>query len=260
MVKSDVDFRTDSKESLEKLLQEWWPACQLREHSVLRGGFSGTNYKVTAYDGRTAVLKICNGYTSPEVEQQALCTDYLMRHGFQSSCCYSLPFANIDDNKGSNSLLRFVAVHPDDGVPATFLNFVQGRAADYVLENASTSTSTSASGSERVLNKATILNVFGEKLSALHSIPLITGDAEKLRSFLDGGACLIGQHVKRTFLESFEASSDDFIRSHPYVDFYRERIEALIKDASDGRLTMGILHGDPFMDNILIDEITGEFR
>lgn len=252
MVKADVDLRTDSLESLQVLIKQWLPSATVASYQIMRGGFSGTNYKITVlHDGdgeSTYALKICNGYTAWDVEQQAQCTAYLAAHNFAEFCCYSLPVQTSSSSSSSSAASQQFTALTEDGQPATLLNFVHGRAADHVIEVNPSVTAVS------------VLRCCGQQLSHLHRIVVDDASRGALRSYTTGGACLIGLHVRGHFTSMFADTTDDYILQHPYLPFYRAHVPHLVADVQGGELPLGVLHGDPFLDNILIDEGTGAFR
>ena len=234
MVKSDVDLRSDSIESLDNLIRNWWPLESISSFTILRGGYSGTNYKFFTQKGSCGVIKICNGYDKLEIEEQSRCTAFLASSGFNFACC-PLPLAG-DENS-------FVAL-TDDNVPAILLTFIDGKAADYLLEN-------------RLFPPLQILSTVGRGLAQLHSVG---GEQNHLRSFMNGGACFVGQHIQGYFKNIFESHDDPFIKEHLFVRFYFERVDSMVVDIMEQGLPSGVLHGDPFLDNILLNQSTGELR
>ena len=51
MVKADVNVRIDSLLDLQVLLNQWFATAVIKRFDVLRGGYSGTNYKIYCDDG-----------------------------------------------------------------------------------------------------------------------------------------------------------------------------------------------------------------
>lgn len=236
MVKCSVDLRSDSIEQLNVLVQRWWPSKVISSFQILRGGYSGTNYKILTTEGDLAVLKVCNGYTRQQIEEQAQCTAYLNKNGFGDRCCFPFPL--------SESSNQYVALTHDEE-PSILINFIIGKAADYVLE-------------QRVVSVDIILFNVGHGLAALHNVPL--DESNCLRSFVDGGACFAGLHLKGYFLNLFHNHSESFVTEHPFVAIYDDRNYSLVHDITNSELPVGILHGDPFLDNVLLDESTGALR
>jgi hypothetical protein len=120
---------------------------------------------------------------------------------------------------------------------------VDGVAADKVI------------GAKHVLCEKVLWSV-GEGLGRMHSVPCPPGDG--LRSILDGGGCDLRKHISDAYGDS--VSSCAAIAGHDFLPFYyaqREKLRAGL--ATDG-LPQGPLHGDPFLDNVLVDASTGELR
>eukprot|EP01041_Mallomonas_annulata_P007025 gene7025-14294_t len=234
MVKSNIDLRSDSKEELQEILSNWWSDCILINHCTLRGGYSGTNYKLETHDGKIAVLKICNGYDLPAVEKQAQIMNHLKEYGFNGAC-YPYPLHNS---------ITYTCLTKDDQ-PAILLNFIQGRAADIVVESG-------------VVSLQHMLTSVGRNLALLHSTKI--NNSSNLLSYIDGGCCLLGKHITNDIKRIFNESTDEFIINHPFLTFYFERVDTLCRDVCLPNIPMGIVHGDPFLDNVFVDEITGEFR
>ena len=261
MVKEEIDFRADSQASLQKLLYQWLPSALIQSYRVMRGGYSGTNYEIITSSEEKYALKICNGYSTNDVEQQAQCTAFLAAHGFASSCCYSMPLASMPTSSLDGTTPQYTVL-TTDGVPATLLNFIQGRAADYIIET------------NPSVTKLKVLRSCGECMAALHRVKdnglaVIDGHESSssssdavgftgLRSYLTGGACFLGRHVQGYYTQLFaDPTTDEFIRLHPYVSFYLVQLPQLVTDMQCEGLPHGVLHGDAFLDNILLDETTG---
>ena len=52
------------------------------------------------------------------------------------------------------------------------------------------------------------------------------------------------------------------VLDHPFLNFYIDRLEKNLKpeiEFSKKNLAFGVLHGDPFFDNIFVDEASGDF-
>mmetsp|Transcript_2450 Transcript_2450/g.4339 ORF Transcript_2450/g.4339 Transcript_2450/m.4339 type:complete len:386 (+) Transcript_2450:61-1218(+) len=215
----------------------------------LAGGFSGTNYRIDFSDGAKFCLKICHGYDRPFVESQARVQDHLRQSGFERAC-FAIPLlVNNDgssgrDNGDDDDEFRFAAIDPDTGDPCLALTFLDGRAADAVIESGA-------------VPESIIFEQFGRALAEMHAVRL--GDDSRLRHFRTGGACDVQQHVDRTLYNKMKASKHT--RSHPYfTEFYPARLAALVEGMSkSGYLPQGVLHGDPFLDNALVDPETGQF-
>jgi len=131
-----------------------------------------------------------------------------------------------------------------DGTPAYMLSFVQGKAADSVVESG--------------VDALHVLQGVGRNLAALHSVEVKQDTAVgHLRDYSEGGCCLLGYHASRGYLG--KVSGSDFTKDQPYTAFYQDKLEVLEKCVKIQGLPTGILHGDPFLDNVLVDPTTGDF-
>lgn len=235
MVKAAVDLRNDTIDDLSELLQNWIKDSSIVSFTILRGGYSGTNYRIRCSNDEEYAMKICNGYESEEIEEQALATAFLRLNDFKNSCsAYPL----LDSTKS----LKYVSLTRDNQ-PVLLLSFLKGIAADYLLENG-------------LMDHDTLLSSVGKTLAMLHSV---SGKGfDDVRYFLDKGACFVGKHVKNVYKDLFKSSSvDDYILSHPFIDFYFKHVDNLVENVTITSLPIGILHGDPFLDNVLIDIESG---
>jgi Ser/Thr protein kinase RdoA (MazF antagonist) len=76
----------------------------------------------------------------------------------------------------------------------------------------------------------------------------------------DGGCTDVQDQYTNKILEKI--MSDPEAREHEFVSFYQKELSDLIKEiqlVKDGKLDLGITHGDPFADNIMSNSETGEF-
>ena len=131
-----------------------------------------------------------------------------------------------------------------DGTPAIMLSFVQGKAADSVVESG--------------VDALHVLDGVGQNLAALHSVQVAQDTAAgHLRDYTEGGCCLLGYHASREYLSKVQGS--EFTKDHPYTAFYESKLEVLQACVTIAGLPTGILHGDPFLDNMLVEPTTGDF-
>ena len=210
----------------------------LREHKTLFGGYSGTSIRVTGADGARAVLKIVHGYTMADAANQAAVAAHAASAGF-TGVCAPLPLA-ADATR--------CVYERGDGTPVMMLSFVDGVAADKVLAEAD-----GPKGSA-------LLRSVGGGLAALHSVPVDGGAARRLRHCEGGsGACDVAKHMSGELLEKMRASAHT--RAHPFLTgFYEAEVASLNESMRASELPRGLLHGDPFLDNMLVAATTGELR
>ena len=208
-----------------------WGLHSLTEYKKLYGGYSGSNYKVVT-EGGTFCLKVANGYPPSEVEDMALVMDAVYTGGFDR-CCRALPLAK------EGSPYRFIATKGLPG-PTMVLTFVVGVAADKVIEQG--------------VDCRAVLRSVGENLARFHSVS--SGQSSKLRTYREGGACLVWDHMRGAILEKIKACPHTV--DHPYSKFYAARLAELQTSMKLPDLPSGPLHGDCFLDNVLADPSTGE--
>lgn len=235
MVKADVDHRFDSKEDLELLLQTWWKSETIKSFHKLRGGYSGTNYYILTNSSKEAVMKICHGYTLPEVESQFKIPFYLFDNGYDYSC---RPFKLLNANPES-----YFTTLTDDKQPVVLMNFLPGNAGDVVIDSA-------------VVEKSKALEEIGYFLGMMHNTPL--KGSQKVRNFVDEGICLLGKHIRGEFANLFKNHSEEYITNHPYVKFYFDHYALFLSTiAKCQSFRQSVIHGDAFLDNIILDSVDG---
>ena len=237
MVKSAVDFRTDSLEDLQLLLNIWFSDKIIQNFTVLRGGYSGTNYMIECSEKFRVVMKICNGYDIEEIECQAIAADFLQNNHFHGVCdAYKLQNPTIDS--------IFTAL-TNDNQPVLLLRYLNGENADVLVESG-------------VITHSFALSEVGKNLALMHSTN--GKNIQSIRHFHIAGACFVGNHIRYYYRDLLLSHQEEYIRNHHFVQYYIDRVESLITAVTQNDLPLGILHGDPFLDNVLLDSITGKFR
>jgi hypothetical protein len=243
--KAEVSKETPDRAEIESLLANWDFPGPLTDFSILFGGYSGTSLKVVGADGSKFVLKINHGYDIDVVEAQARVAVYARAKGFSGACtAYAL--------RGKPA--TFAVARPSDGTPCCLLSWVDGVAADKVI----------AAG--KVESNAVLMAV-GGGLGCLHRIPPPAGwDAvySSLRTYETSGACDLRLHVSSDTVPNTGESSllgvfkkAAVVKEHPFLPFYKRQLAALEKAIATPGLPDGLLHGDPFLDNVLVDAADG---
>jgi len=185
MVKENVTFAMMPRDEMEEILARYG-VKGLQDYSQLFGGYSGSNYKIEAEGGAsspnkfspgtfTACLKVCNGYTKEEVEEQAGVQAYLSLVGFEGACV-ALPLL-------SGGYVSFAR----DGKPCIMLSFVQGKAGDSVVESG--------------VDGCHVIKGVGTNLARLHAVEIKEIAAAPLRTYEQGGCCLLGYHASGAYWE-----------------------------------------------------------
>mmetsp|Transcript_43880 Transcript_43880/g.83794 ORF Transcript_43880/g.83794 Transcript_43880/m.83794 type:complete len:354 (+) Transcript_43880:191-1252(+) len=232
MVKDVVDLGAQlPKEEIAQLVKRYGLG-ELTTVSKLYGGFSGSNYKVQDERGVLAVLKVCHSYSVEEVCDQAAVQGHLGACNFVGACS-AIPLLSPEGPS------MYVTTTPTSGEPALLLSFCKGKSADAVLEAG--------------LDAGVTLQEIGFNLAKLHQVEPCAG----LRSYTKSGACNLGEHLLGKWLILFR--ENEHVRAHEFVAFYESQLKELQAVMRTQGLPCGIIHGDPFLDNILVDEASGEF-
>ena len=159
---------------------------------------------------------------------------HIRASGYTASC-YTIPLACKDGP------FEFATVGPGLPAPTVCLSFVNGVPADRAIAS-----------DDPALSIGRVITAVGAQLAELHKVPLPTA-GRPLRSFRAGGACLIAEHMRGEMLAKME-SSEHALR-HPFFPFYQRQLAELrsaMGDAERLGLPIGVLHGDPFLDNCLV--------
>ncbi|KAG8466348.1 hypothetical protein KFE25_002104 [Diacronema lutheri] len=197
----------------------------------LFGGYSGETFRIDELHGarRVAALKVCRGYPQEEVRAQAAVQGLIGARGFTGACA-ALPLVSPP-----GSAPAYVA-QSARGEPVCMLSFVDGVPADAAID----------AGADAV----GVLRAVGERLASLHAVP-VDARADGLRTFRDGGVCLLARHAAGAIGEEMRKS--EHTRGHPFVARYGALLAELrAAVAVADVLPNGILHGDPFLDNVLV--------
>ena len=232
MAKADLVREEVTRADCEALLSHYAFPFPLVEHKVLFGGYSGLSIRVVGTGGAAFVLKICYGYERADVEAQARVAVYARAHGFTDACTFH-PLRQQPD--------AYSFERPSDRTPCCLLSWVDGTAADKVI----------AGGAQPAI---TVLRAVGAGLGRLHRVPPPAGpDLARLRACeTDTGCCDIKKHLTDE-LTSLLATTE-VVQGHPFLRFYAAQVaelrEAFRPPADSHGLPRGVLHGDPFLDNV----------
>ena len=238
MVKEAIQRTTHTSDTIS-ILTRRYDLPSPSSHKSLAGGFSGTNYKLnfTSPSTPTHCLKICHGYDLAFVEAQARVMIHYQQHNYKTAC-FAVPLSN----QHATADYKFATIDPTTQDPVILLTFANGRAADALLEEGLVSVSVAFSG-------------MGASLGALHSVPV--NDYDNLRTYQDGGACDVYKQMESIELQRME--TNQFTQTHPFLTFYKPRRQALETAMRNAQqLTRGVIHGDPFADNVMLDPQTGK--
>ena len=212
---------------------------ELTDHSFLFGGLSTTTVKVTLSPAsdfpEPLVLKIFYPNMVPvEVSQQSMnicsfigtaCTTIKVAHPVHG---YVVRVATIPPLPGSNtSPLQ---------IPCILMNFIAGSIAADV-----------AVGS-RGADRGRILDQLGCELARIHSLAVQT--PERFLSYSDGGAVELFKHANREYVDQVSG-----LDNPEFTDLYIEELKLF---PPMDLYPSGIIHGDPFLDNVMVDASTHE--
>jgi Ser/Thr protein kinase RdoA (MazF antagonist) len=252
--KLEIATTSHSLEELAPIVSDY-TSSRLLERKQLFGGYSGSNYRVDLEDGSTFVLKVTNGYTAEHAELMCRTAYHLGRNDY---CC--LPITRIrqstseddeDDAATKNddsAKFRFVSLNETHGVPAFLLTFVEGKQADQVMR-------------EQPHLATNVMRGIGGGLARMHAAASMTREKAQtigLRWYeKDGGCCDVQDQVNGTVLASIDQCQE--IQNHEFLPFYKKELSLLQSEMRLAKdMEMGITHGDPFADNVLVHCETGD--
>jgi hypothetical protein len=286
MPKASVDITSASREEIEALLLEFGLEG-LSEFTKCYGGFSGSNYACTLTDGRRLLLKCTNDQPRSDVEAQVATLLFMRQAGATAPpTCYPWPLAGDDAagyltmTTGSPSIiLDFL-----DGGPADKALLKAGPSITSRLFGGAVTALLSrfrlpcwTTPHERHPLPACLAwpvrlpvlthclaaasarrTMQGSALAKLHKVPL--GSAEEMAAIgirdaggpgrypgQDPAACCFVGH-QPGLVESFK--SEACIEGHPFLPLHAEQVPALV-ETMQADVPRGLLHGDPFLDNLL---------
>lgn len=245
--KLEIATTTHSTDEIASIVSDF-TSIPLLKRTQLFGGYSGSNYRVDFVDGSTFVLKITNGYSAEHAELMCRTAYHLGEAGYKD-CCLPIPKRGPLEERAK---FRFVSTKEQNNLPAFLLTYLNGRQADQVMR-------------EQPYLATTVMSDVGGGLARMHTAVTVSSkdEAEKLglRWYAkDGGCCDVQDQVDgkvlATILSCKEVLEHDFVQH-----FYGSELTALrveMQLAKEGKLDLGITHGDPFADNVLVNSETGK--
>ena len=295
MGKADVDINLLSEEQIQTLAASFG-IVSIESCSRLYGGFSGTNYLLTAVfaanDGKegarcSCVLKVCNGYSTKDVQGVSDVLQWLKYKEF-TQCCYTMPLCNCHTQVSATSNdtfskhQQFVSVALGEDRPAILMTYVEGVAADKVAAGAEvplkvicdqkrSACNTASSASVNItcakspkasaastyvpIPSVDLLRAVGQSLARMHmvGIPDHSVDTARLRHFSEGGCCEVQHHIDGDFSRRLTGCGYQEVLDHEFLQFYMRKLEGLRTEmALSDILPQAPLHGDAFLDNMLV--------
>mmetsp|Transcript_19024 Transcript_19024/g.31530 ORF Transcript_19024/g.31530 Transcript_19024/m.31530 type:complete len:396 (-) Transcript_19024:12-1199(-) len=255
--KLQISSSSHSAEELSFILTDF-ATTSIRSSKQLFGGYSGSSYLIntpcpTADDQQATaryVLKVSNGYTYDDAEFMCRTARHLGAVGYLE-CCLPIPKMKQKRAPYTNDPYVYVSQRESNGIPAFLLNYVEGEQADKVMR-------------DNPKLAPTVMRGIGGGLGRMHSTSVGLDKAKAISLGLrwyetDGGCCDVEDQVQDKILNKIMADPD--ARNHEFVAFYNRELNDLKKEmqlVKDGRLALGITHGDPFADNILSHPESGE--
>ena len=231
MAKEEVCKEEVRREMVESMLAHF-EFAPLKDFKILFGGYSGTSIAVTGSDDTKAVLKVCHGYTMEDVDAQVAICVHARSNGFDGICT-ALPRRGLPSK---------FTVSREDGAVCCLLSWVDGIAADKVV-------------SAGRVPATDVLSAVGAGLARLHSVPVSDAAATELRAIEAGGGCDLRKHVGGEY--EAEIMSSEEVKGHDFLPFYERQLACLRTALAEPGLPRGLLHADPFLDNILVDATNG---
>ena len=255
--KLQIASSSHSTEELASILADF-ATVNIKSSKQLFGGYSGSSYAVEintppGADGKATryVLKVSNGYTYDDAEFMCRTARHLSAVGYLEFC---FPISKMKQKRNPSTPddpYVYVSKRESNGIPAFLLNYVEGEQADKVMR-------------DNPKLAPTVMRGIGGGLGRMHSassgIDKAKANSLGLRWYeTDGGCCDVEDQIQDKILDKIMADPD--AKEHAFVAFYRRELADLKKEmqlAKDGKLGLGITHGDPFADNILSDPQSGE--
>jgi Ser/Thr protein kinase RdoA (MazF antagonist) len=248
--KINIASSTHSTEELAAIVLDY-TTIAIFSTKQLFGGYSGSSYLITLNTNvfpTQYVLKVSNGYSFNDAEFMCRTAAYLGTVRYRECC---LPVAKNKNTRTGDDDFVYVSQKEKSGIPSFLLTYVEGQQADKVMRDSPDLASV-------------VMRGIGGGLGKMHasSSGIDMGKAQQLRLRwyeTDGGCCDVQEQYTNKILEKIMADSD--AREHEFVSFYQKELADLKREiqlVKDGKLGIGITHGDPFADNVMSNPDTGE--
>eukprot|EP00928_Gymnodinium_smaydae_P080156 TRINITY_DN63924_c0_g1_i1.p1 TRINITY_DN63924_c0_g1~~TRINITY_DN63924_c0_g1_i1.p1 ORF type:complete len:369 (-),score=102.84 TRINITY_DN63924_c0_g1_i1:41-1105(-) len=228
MEKVDVDMASLEPAELERLAKAFAIPELDGTPKKLCGGYSSVNYAVQTLDGRKALLRVIAGGAPRVAENNAAVLRTLADVGI--AC--PTPLAA---ESGEWSLACVLS--SGDAARAVCHRWVEGVTANKLLPN----------------EEDAMLRHLGSILATLHNAPqptglqLLTADSDAyVAGFMHAPE---GSTWDQCVREVLDAAGD---ASHPLTVFLAPRQSAVHEALAGEGLPRGLLHGDPFLDNLMV--------
>lgn len=191
----------------------------------LQGGYSSTNFLVETHT-KAYVLKVIQSYSLASVQSQMRLVARLLDAGMRQ-----IPVPVPCQGQGY--------VYSCSDCIACLFEYVDGTTAETLI------------GTDA---KEAVAAGAGKALARLHVMRI---DFSNLRHVEDGGACDLGLHLSGSMQDKIRGST---VAQHPYALFYIQHASSIVSRCCLDSLPRGALHGDPFLDNMVVDPDTLEVK
>lgn len=228
MPKPDIVAREFTRPEIETILtslisdHDW----ELERFVYVFGGLSTTTIRVDLKGRNSMILKIFYPNPAPvKVFQNAVNIITFLRD------VLPVPFPLF------SSEIQQIQISQNETFPCILMHYFPGSvAADRAIESGHA-------------DKFSVLAEVGKVLARMHSIPIPSG---QFTSYEEGGAVELGHHMSGKFRKPVLAKKT--------ADFSQLYLAELEHSPDMSSMHLGIIHGDPFLDNMLLDRESFELK
>ena len=212
MSKPHVLAREFSSKEISTFLSELMPSACLVSYEYLFGGLSTTTVKIELEEKKFAILKIF--YPNP--------SSFSTFENSMNICRY-IKSANSDIRIAYPlTEIRFGEL----GIPAIIMSYIENSIGGNLIE-------------KKI--QTNILNQLGTVLAQIHQLRI----SSELVSYETGGAVDLFDHASGKLLDSISK-----IDNAEFTELYKTELAESFQNLK--RFPIGIIHGDPYLDNVLV--------
>jgi aminoglycoside phosphotransferase (APT) family kinase protein len=224
MVKPDVIARDFSRDEIETIVRILVANSDVRvtHYMYLFGGLSTTTIRVDFQDGQKAILKVFfpNDPGIESIQNAMDICQYIHAH------CASLPITH----PLGDGVVRLVELEKFSA-PCILMNYIDN----------------SIAADRAGVDRWRVMAELGTALSNLHRIPVPSPCS--LMTYEQSGAVDLAKHARGDFVDAIAKKGNS-----EFAKLYANMIASYFKNIGSSKL--GIIHGDPFLDNVLLDKST----